>query len=61
MVPSSPIALPVFAFGTDKRQGERHHDGRSKALNRAGGDQQPERRGGAAQDRGHREQKDTGQ
>ena len=46
---------------TDKRHGEGHHDGRSEALRRPGGNQQPERGRDAAQDRGHREQEDSGQ
>ena len=46
---------------TDKRHGEGHHDGRSEALRRPGGNQQPERGRDAAQDRGHREQDDSGQ
>ena len=45
----------------DKRHGEGHHDGRAEALRRPGGDQQPERGRDAAQDRGHREQDDSGQ
>ena len=46
---------------TDKGHGEGHHDGRSEALHRAGGNQQPERGRDAAQDRGNREQDDPGQ
>ena len=64
IVPSSPMALPVLAFGTvspTKRHGEGHHDGRAEALRRPGGNQQPERGRDAAQDRGHREQDDSGQ
>ena len=45
----------------DERHGEGHHDGRAEALRRPGGNQQPERGRDAAQDRGHREQDDSGQ
>ena len=46
---------------TDKRQGEGHHDGRSKPLQRPGGNQEPERRRDTAQNRGCCEQEDSGQ
>lgn len=45
---------------TGKCHDEGYHDGRSVALSRPGGNQQPERRRDAAQGRGHREQEDSG-
>ena len=52
IVPSSPMALPVLCLRnrlTDQGHREGHHDRRSEALRRPGGDQQPERGGDAAQ------------
>jgi hypothetical protein len=44
---------------TDQRHSESHHDGRSEALCRPSGDQQPERGRDAAQERGRREHRKT--
>ena len=45
----------------DEGHGERHHDRRSEALRRPGGNQQPECRRDAAQEGGHREDNNSGQ
>jgi hypothetical protein len=45
----------------DKGHGESHHDGRSEALRRPGGNQQPKRRCDAAEERGRREHEDSGE
>ena len=46
---------------TDKGNGESHHDGRSEALRRPGGNQHPKRRCDAAEERCRREQEDPGE